>query len=191
MVLDGLAVGDEPATWAALGFAVDGDVVSVGGVGIRLAGSAAGGGILGWHVSGLASAVLPRVAAVPAGPAEHPNGVVAVDHVVALTGDLAATMSDLEADGLRPRRVREVPGGPQRQAFYALGTALLELAGPVDGGGVRFWGLTLVATDIDTLADRLGDRLGAVTGAVQPGRRIATLRREAGVSVPLAFMSPR
>jgi hypothetical protein len=29
-----------------------------------------------------------------------------------------------------------------------------------------------------------------VKDAVQPGRRIATLRREAGAGVPLAFMSP-
>jgi hypothetical protein len=30
---------------------------------------------------------------------------------------------------------------------------------------------------------------GRVKNAVQPGRRIATLRREAGAGIPLAFMS--
>jgi hypothetical protein len=85
-----------------------------------------------------------------------------------------------------------VHGGKLRQAFYVLETALLELAGPVEGEtDPRFWGLTLVAEDLDALAERLGDNLGAVKDAVQPGRRIATLRRDAGSSVPLAFMTPR
>jgi hypothetical protein len=35
----------------------------------------------------------------------------------------------------------------------------------------------------------LGDRLGEARDAVQEGRRIATLRREAGLAVPLAFMT--
>lgn len=192
MVLDGLAIADDPATWSDLGFAVSGDVVQVGGVGIRLAGREAGDGILGWHVSGLQSAVLPEVPEVPAGEGDHANGVTAVDHVVAFTGDMDATMSALAAGGLEARRVREVPGGDLHQAFYVLGTALLELGGPVDGEtGARFWGLTLVADDLDALAERLGDRLGTIKDAVQPGRRIATLRREAGSSVPLAFITPR
>lgn len=148
---------------------------------------------MGWSVRGLHSSVLPVAAtgAAPAG-AEHPNGVIAVDHVVALTGDFEATTVALAADGLRARRVREVPGGPARQAFYVLGPALLELAGPAEGeAAARFWGLTLVVSDLDALAARLGDRLGAVRDAVQPGRRIATLRRGAGAAVPLAFMTPR
>jgi hypothetical protein len=42
------------------------------------------------------------------------------------------------------------------------------------------------------VADRScqGSLLGGVKDAVQPGRRIATLRREARLSVPVAFMSP-
>lgn len=196
MVLQELVIADEPATWEALGFVVDErDTVEVGGVGIRLAGRGAGEGIVGWAVDGLASDVLPSVAAPAPSPApdiEHPNGVVAVDHVVAFTGDFDATTAALRSDGLEPRRIREVPGGNVRQAFYVLGTALLELAGPVEGEPEpRFWGLTLVASDLDALAERLGDRLGAVKPAVQDGRRIATLRREAGSSVPLAFMTPR
>ncbi len=64
------------------------------------------------------------------------------------------------------------------------------MPGPSDGS-VRFWGLTLVVSDLDAAAARLGSRLGAVKDAVQPGRRIATVRREAGLSVPLALMTPR
>jgi hypothetical protein len=192
VVLDGLLIADEPATWSDLGFALRDDALSLGGVHMRLAGRAAGDGILGWHVSGLESTALPAVERLPEGPAEHPNGVIRVDHVVAVAGDFARAVARLEEDGLAPRRVREVPGGPTRQAFYVLGTALLELVGPVEGEtSARLWGLTLVAQDLDAVAGRLGDRLGEIRAAVQPGRRIATLRRNAGSSVPLAFMTPR
>jgi len=71
-----------------------------------------------------------------------------------------------------------------------VGPCLLELGGPAEGD-VRFWGLTLVVDDLDAAAERLGGRLGRVKEAVQPGRRIATVQREAGLSVPLAFMTPR
>lgn len=190
MRLVGLRVGDDPGVWRALGFAVEDGTVTVGGVAIELTGD--GGGVTGWSVAGLDSAVLPAAEAVPPTTAEHPNGVVAVDHVVAFTGDIDATMGALAADGLRARRVREVHGGQLRQAFYVLETALLELAGPVEGEtDPRFWGLTLAVGDLDALAERLGDRLGAIGPAVQPGRRIATLRREAGSGVPLAFITPR
>jgi hypothetical protein len=196
MVLQELAIADEPATWEALGFSVDErDTVEVGGVGIRLLGRGAGEGVVGWAVDGLQSSVLPSVPAPAPSPApqvEHPNTVVAVDHVVAFTGDMDATMAALKEDGLEPRRIREVHGGKLRQAFYVLETALLELAGPVEGEtDPRFWGVTLIASDLDALAEQLGDRLGPIKPAVQPGRRIATLRRDAGSSVPLAFMTPR
>lgn len=197
MRLTALEIADEPATWAALGFAVAGDAVALGGVVIRLTGRGEGEGMRGWRVEGLDSSVLPVAADAGPPPAsapqEHPNGATGVDHVVALTGDLDAALAGLAAAGLVPRRIREVPGGdPRRQAFFVLGTALLELVGPVDGEArPRFWGLTLVVSDLDGLAERLGERLGPVRDAVQPGRRIATLRREAGAGVPLAFMTPR
>lgn len=192
MVLEGLVIADDPATWEALGFAVSDDRLAVGGVTIELAGRSAGKGILGWSVAGLRSGVLPSRPVTVAPDSQHPNGVSAVDHVVSFSGDIDATMAALAADGLEPKRVREVHGGKLRQAFYVLDTALLELAGPVEGEtDPRFWGLTLVAADLGALAERLGDILGPVKDAVQPGRRIATLRREAGSSVPLAFMTPR
>lgn len=190
MRLTGLRIGDPPELWESLGFAVCDGVATVGGVALELTGG--GGGILGWAVDGLAMEVLPGAAARATGDGEHPNGATAVDHVVALTGDLGAAMEALAAAGLEARRVREVHGGKLRQAFYVLETALLELAGPVEGEtDPRFWGLTLVVEDLDALAVRLGDRLGDPRPAVQPGRRIATLRGEAGSSVPLAFMTPR
>lgn len=192
MILSGLRVADEPALWSSLGFAVEDGVVRAGGVAIELAGREAGEGILEWHVEELASTALPAMGApVPGDDGAHPNGVSGVDHVVAFTGDFDGAVAALAADGIEPRRIREAGGGV-RQAFYVLGTALLELGGPVEGEGpLRFWGLTLVVEDLDALAAQLGDRLGSPRDAVQPGRRIATLRRDAGSSVPLAFITPR
>jgi hypothetical protein len=193
VTLEGLVVADEPATWAAIGFAIDGDRLTIGGVTIVLAGRGAGEGIVGWSVAGLQGDALPRReagGAAAAGP--HPNGVVGVDHVVALAADFDAAVERLRGDGLEPRRIRDVPGPEgRRQAFYGLSTALLEVVGPVGEEALAFWGLTLVAGDLDALAARLGEHLGPVRDAVQPGRTIATLRRSAGVAVPLAFMSPR
>jgi hypothetical protein len=196
--LDGLTLADDAVTWEALGFRVAAGVVGLGGVALSLAGRAAGTGILGWAVAGLDSDLLPRLPAADARDDTHPNGALAVDHVVALAHDFDAASAELAAAGLEARRIREVPGGPdkpasgRRQAFYVLDTALLELVGPAkDVEGLRFWGLTLVVSDLDALSARLGPLLGPVKDAVQPGRRIATARREAGSSVPLAFMTPR
>lgn len=180
MVLAGLRIADDPVTWEALGFTVADGRVNAGGVALELVGTGAGEGILGWTLAGQ-----------PAAPVDHPNGVTAVDHVVAVTGDLESAMAAYAAQGLEVRRVREAGGGV-RQAFYVLGTALLELAGPVDGeGDARLWGVTFVSRDLDALAERLGPLLGDVKPAVQPGRRIASLRRDAGCSLPIAFMTPR
>jgi hypothetical protein len=76
--------------------------------------------------------------------------------------------------------------------FRRLGPAVLEVVERDDLGSdvARFWGLATVVISIEELAERLGDRLGPIKDAVQPGRRIASLRADAGISVPLAFMSP-
>jgi hypothetical protein len=182
--LEGLVVADEPATWEALGFALDGDTVHLGGVAIRLAGRGAGEGIVGWRVS-------QGMAAEPGAARPHPNGAVAVDHVVAMTGDLDRTLAALAEVGEQPRRIRDAGGGV-RQAFFVLETALLEVVATDDGPDqMRLWGVTLVVSDIDALADRLGPLLGEGRDAVQPGRRIATLREEANVNTRVAFMTPR
>jgi len=182
--LEGLVVADEPATWEALGFALEDDTVRLGGVAIRLAGRGAGEGIMGWRVStGMAAGQSP-------GPT-HPNGAIAVDHVVAVTGDLDRSLAAMAELGEEPRRIRDAGGGV-RQAFFVLETALLELVASAEGPDrMRLWGMTLVASDIDALGRRLGPLLGEIRDAVQPGRRIATLQREAGVNTRVAFMSPR
>jgi hypothetical protein len=124
----------------------------------------------------------------------HPNGTVAIDHVVALSPAPAHTIEALAAIGLEPRGKRHTNeyGPPYTQTFFRAGRPVLELIGPDEPtaeGPARFFGLAFTVADLDETAGFFGDRLGRVKDAVQPGRRIATLRREAGAGLPLAFMS--
>jgi hypothetical protein len=191
---DEIVIGDAPDAWEALGFTVGDGVAAVGGVRLTLSGR--GGGIERWSLRGLAAGAdldgLPTsVSEEPApAPVEHAVGAVAVDHVVALTPEFDRTVGKLRAAGLDYRRTRDAGGG-RRQAFFVVGPCLLELGGPVDGARPWLWGLTLVVKDLDAAAELLGERLGRVKDAVQPGRRIATVRPEAGLGVPLALMTPR
>ena len=57
-------------------------------------------------------------------------------------------------------------------------------------GPARLWGISFLVADLDVTAAHLGDLLGTPRDAVQPGRRIATLRREAGIGTAVAFMTP-
>ncbi len=129
----------------------------------------------------------------------HPNGVTALDHVVAISPDLDRTVVALERAGLDLRRVREepTPAGAPRQAFFRLGEAILEVVQePAEAteraGGDRpafFWGLAFIAPDLDATVASLGEHVGEARDAVQPGRRIATLRRSAGLGLPVALMT--
>lgn len=193
-----IEIAEESAAWARLGFEVADGRCRVGGVSLSLVGPHAGRGIVGWSVRGLATAELdglPTEIAVDPPPAPapaHPNGVIGLDHVVALTPSLERTTAALDAAGLGLRRLREVegPDGPVRQAFFRLGEALLEVVERAElDGPARFWGMVMVVDDIDACAQRLGDDLGTIRDAVQPGRRIATLRRSAGLALPVAFIS--
>ncbi len=196
--LRALELADPPDAWEALGFTVDDGAVSLDGLSLRLGGP--GEGIVSWTLAGISERVdldgLPtRVAIEPGSPgARHPNGAVGLDHVVVLAPDFDRTAAILATAGMPLRRVREVPARAEqpafRQGFRRLGPGILELVEAPGAGSPRFWGLTIVVADLDALAARLGERLGAVRDAVQPGRRIATLRRSAGLGQPVAFMDP-
>lgn len=192
--LDELVLGDPPEAWEALGVTVSGGATLIGGVRIRLTGR--GGGIIGWALRGLApdadldGLTASTSTAVRASPVAHPIGATAVDHVVALTPDFERTAEKLRAASFDYRRTREAGDG-FRQAFFVLGPCLLELGGPAEVDVPTLWGLTLVVEDLDAAARLLGPRLGPAKDAVQPGRRIATVRPEAGLAVPLALMTPR
>jgi hypothetical protein len=205
--IDELAVADAPDAWSALGFAVDDDVCMLGEVRIRLVGSDAGKGLVSLSMRGFEGAELdglPTSASDREPPPDsppHPNGVTALDHVVAFTPALDRTVAALQGAGLDLRRIREepTPAGAPRQAFFRLGPSILEVVQQpaemikpgTEDGPAFFWGLAFVAADLDATVARLGDGVSEIRAAVQPGRRIATLRRAAGLSVPLALMSPR
>jgi hypothetical protein len=204
LTIDELTVADAPDAWRALGFAVDGDTCVVGGVRIRLAG--AGRGLSGWSLRDVAGTELDGLATARSDrppPEEwpaHANGVAALDHVVVITPALERTVAALRGAGLDLRRIREepTPAGAPRQAFFRLGAVILEVVQEPDeaierGGGDRpafFWGLAFLAPDLDATVATLGDRVSEIRPAVQPGRRIATLRRSAGLAVPIALITP-
>jgi catechol 2,3-dioxygenase-like lactoylglutathione lyase family enzyme len=204
--IDELLVGDDPERWAGLGFAVADGCCPIGGVRLRFLAGAGERGIRGWTLRDLAATELdglPTTASEqpPRGPAPgQPNGVVAIDHVVAASPSLDRSVDALRRAGLDLRRVRDepTPGGAPRQAFFRLGAEILELiqepedsirhAGGAEGPA-RFWGLALRVEDLDETVRLLGAHVGEIRPAVQRGRRIASLRRAAGLAVPLAFMS--
>lgn len=205
--IDELTVADAPGAWSALGFAVEGDTCVIGDVRIRLAGSDAGKGLTGWSLRGVESAELDGLRTTasdrppPSEPPMHPNGIAAIDHVVAITPALERTVAALEAAGLDLRRIREepTPAGAPRQAFFRLGATILEVVQEppeaIERGGdvdrpAFFWGLAFTASDLDATVAGLGDHAGEIRAAIQPGRRIATLRRSAGLAMPVALMTP-
>jgi hypothetical protein len=210
-VLAGVAIGDGAAAWAAAGFAVDGDHAQVGAVRLTFAGTdrAAGPGggdrgIRSWALAPDAGAAVdglpttpPPPGGPPASPTAHPNGAVALDHLVVLSPDVGRTTDALAAAGLDLRRVRSVPASrpPRVQHFFRAGETIIELVGPETPGTpdapAAFYGLAFTVADLDATAALLGAGLSDVRAAVQPGRRIATLRhRDLGLSVPVAFLSP-
>lgn len=204
--LDELTVADKPEAWRASGFHVDGDLCVVGDVRIRLVGIDAGKGLTGWSLRGIEENELDGLSTSrsdrqpPSERPAHSNGVTALDHVVAITPALDRTITVLQGAGLDLRRIREepTPAGAPRQAFLRLGATILEVVQEPDevierAGSDRpafFWGLAFVVPDLDATVAELGDRVSEIRPAIQPGRRIATLCRSAGLAVPVALITP-
>ncbi len=222
-----ITLADEGACWRALGFTVFNEEMWLGDVRVVLAGRDAGDGVLGWSLRGVANTDidgLPTTIYQPPHQADravpvsdqaaravphkspsnttHPNGVSAIDHVVAMSPNLNRAIDTLQAAGLDLRRIRErpTPAGAPRQAFFRLGGVILELVqepsevveGRPEGqaGSTRFWGLALLTDDIEHTARAFAEHCGEIRPAVQYGRSIATVKRSAGLSVPVALMSP-
>jgi len=182
-----LALPGEPDAWARLGFAPGAPIGEVA--------AAMGASALQLGVHGLAAERPDGLAIVsadggPAEPGAHPNGSVVVDHVVALTDDMDRTLAALEQAGLEVRRIRVPPEAHVRQAFIHLRSMILEVV-EVEGDGPAMWGVTVSVADLDACVRELGPLLGTPRDAVQSGRRIATVRPEAGLPIALAFMTPR
>ncbi len=214
--IDEIEIAGDAGRWLALGFHVDGESCAIGGVALRLSGvrdgegvgEGEGVGVIGWSLRGLASAELDglptkiseRPAMAPALP--HPNGVVSIDHVVAVSPAFERSVAAMQAAGMDLRRVREepTPAGAPRQACFRLGREILELVEePEDvaaakGGPdrpARFWGLALLVDDIDATVAAMAPHAGEARAAVQPGRRISTVGRSAGLTIPLALITRR
>jgi hypothetical protein len=206
VTIDQIDLADDPGRWEALGFAVSDGAVQLGTVRLALVGSDGGRGILRWSLRGLTDTALdglPTAASErpehPSAP-EHPNGVLAIDHLVAMSPDLDRSVDALRQAGLDLRRIREepTPAGAPRQAFFRLGQTILEVVQQPDdvlgranraSRPTRFWGLALSSEDLQRTVERLGEHAGEIRPAIQPGRQIATLRRSAGLAVPVALMS--
>ncbi len=204
--IDELTLADDPARWAALGFTVLEDSCQLGGVRVRFTAPESGQGLVGWSLRDIASTELDGLPTTiserpaPAQTVAHPNSVLAIDHIVAMSPAFDRSVQALQAAGLDLRRIRDEPtsAGAPRQAFFRLGQEILELISEPeevvarDGGAdrpVRFWGLALRVEDLDRTVEQLAPHVSHVRPAVQPGRRIATVRRSAGLAVPLALMS--
>lgn len=192
--LAALLIGDAPDVWADLGFVVEDGAVHVSGVRHQLGGPAKG--VRDWSLRGVDGDGIDGFAfGLPVAPArptpDHPNGVVALDHVVLATPDLGRTISAIEEAGIELRRIRDA-GADRQQAFFKLGDVVLELVGPKSpsgDGAPRFYGLAWTVRDEQETSAFFGDRLKPFKDAVQPGRRIATLSSSARSTVPHAFMT--
>ena len=205
-----LSIASDPGAWRSIGLVVGDDgTIPLIGTSLRVIGAPAGsdgdeaGGIVGWALSGVDPALdgtlvdgLATTVVGPATPvhAAHPIGASGLDHVVVTTDDLERTSAAVaEATGCELKRVREV--GTMRQGFHRIGRGglIVELVERPEhpAGPASFWGVVLNVDDLDAACERLGDdRISAPKHAVQPGRRIATVRAEVGLGLPVALMTP-
>jgi len=208
--LAGVETRGESAAWAAAGFAVTGGALVAGGIPVRpvaggtasLALAAAPAAPRATGTTDLDGLPCAWAAAPPApeetaeAPARHPNGVIAVDMVILFTGSRERTGAALAAAGMPLRKLLEgeVPGGGQARRGFArfANGPILEVVEPAGGppGPARLWGLQFAVADLERAAAVLGPLLGEARDAVQPGRRIATVRREAGLGVAVALITP-
>lgn len=204
--IDELLIADDSERWRELGFAVADGRCQIGRVRMRFLTGGAKRGIVGWSLRDVAHTELDGLAttiseqpAPDAAPA-HPNGAVAIDHIVAMSPSLDRSVGALQRAGLDLRRIREqpTPAGAPRQAFFRLGGEILELIQePYEllertggrGGPARFWGVAVRVDDLDRTVELLDPHAGPIRPALQPDRRIATVHRSAGLAVALALMS--
>ena len=169
-----LHCADDPAAWAALGLPTD-FIEFVDGA----------TGLTGWTLSGDGP---PSIDGIPTSWTQETTRrpFLRLDHVVVLTDDVGRTVAAMVEAGGDERRRKGPPEVPVPMAFVKFGETVVEVA--QGGGPTRLWGLTVVVDDLDALDPAL---VGPPKDAVQPGRRIATVRREAGLGTAVAFMTPR
>lgn len=200
-------VGDREA-WRSIGLTVaDDGLLPLYGTSLRIVAPSSDvdpsrpGAIERWSLSGVGDAPasvdgLVTESVEPMTPAysDHGLGATTIDHVVVLTDDLERTSGAIAAaTGCELKRIREV--GSMRQGFHRIGRGglIVELVErpDIEAGPARFWGLVLIVDDLDAACARIGgDLISGPKDAVQPGRRIATVRHEVGLGLPVALMTP-
>lgn len=206
--------------WRRLGFAdfpisqPDGPAVpclSIAGLGFRFLPelsdpSALGSYVSGWtlvsdlesgdrdllSVDGIATRVIAEPVVAP--QLTHALKVASIDHLVITTGSLDRTCGVItEQLGLPLKRIRDAGHGV-RQGFHRAGSIILEIVERPDLApetAAEIWGVVFVVEDLDAAVAWLGpDAIGAPRDAVQNGRRIASVKKEVGLGLPVALMSP-
>jgi len=143
-------------------------------------------------VDGLRTRLVPRATCID--PITSPLNVLGVDHIVVMTGNLERTCEAISAVTHSPlKRIRDAGGGV-RQGFHRCGGVIIEVVERPDidsETSASIWGLVLNVRDLDQTIEWLGpDVISSARPAVQAGRRIATMKREAGLGIALALMSP-
>jgi hypothetical protein len=198
-----LVLSSEPDGWRRIGLDVTGDRTQVGLVGLQFTGGSSG--ITSWTLSGAADGLEVSIDGLPTRSVAplverplapvHPVGASRIDHVVITTSSLERTCGAIESTtGEHLKRVREAGPGV-RQGFHRFGEVIIEVVERADlpaDAVTSFWGLVLVVEgDLFEVCEQLGpDVIGLPRPAVQPGRLIATVRRELGLGLPVALMTP-
>jgi len=199
--------------WSRLGFVAressDGSSISVAGLGFRFVdepGAWPESAVTGWtlaaervgaeHVDGIPTRWIVAStddATLDENPS-HRVHVTSIDHIVIMTGSLDRTSESIDRVLGAPRKRIRDAGGGVRQGFHRVGGIILEV---VERPGIdpstpaSVWGVVFVIDDLDETVAWLGpDAVSAPRDAVQPGRRIASIRREVGLGLPVALMTP-
>jgi hypothetical protein len=198
--IEWLRVGCDPLKWQRIGC----EVTSDGRIPMLfcslMISADAPFGLSAWGISGVDSAIteIDGIATVAVDPLEpvlsqHPNGGTELDHVVVMTNSLDRTCGAITAaTGAPLKRIRDL--GTMRQGFHRIGRGglIVEVVErpEITDAVASLWGVVINVADIDHAVDMIGaDLIGAAKDAVQPGRRIATLRTEAGLGTAVALMS--
>lgn len=198
-----LFIADEPTRWRALGlhgsvdpegrwYCTAGHVGVVVDPGLKPSQS----GIVAWGLDTPVDSVVELgvgfVLAPGLGDVADPR-LLGIDHVVLMTASLEHTCRALaEALGAPLKRVRDAGGGV-RQGFHRLGDVIVEVVETPGAtpGPAQCWGLVFTVADLDALVEPWGDEVvSRPRDAVQPGRRIASLRRGTGLATAVGFMTP-
>ena len=200
-LLTKLLLPGKAADWETIGFALSGASFQVGQVTCAVGASGPGWGFnRGVQGSGgLCGIVTEQFAELPSSgrSSKQPNGTSKIDHVVVVSKAPSQTKTAFELFGLVGKGARLVGAGDSQRSycFFWSGELLIELVGPaIEQHGAspeaRIWGVTFVVDGFEPLR-ALGDAVvSGPRAAVQPGRQIATLARQQGIGIALAFISP-